>query len=129
MANYVWARDGRILGADRVAGTDATEVAGLPGRAIQRYLDQGWISLKSVDSVNTQGADVVAPAAVATTAVTTADLAAAPLAYDTVYEGAQSALVNELKAKVNSLQADLVALRGTVAALEANLSGPGKALA
>ena len=49
MADYVWARDGHILGADRTAGSDANEVESLPSRAIQRYLDKGLISLKGAE--------------------------------------------------------------------------------
>lgn len=47
MADYVWAQTARILGADRVQGTDVPpEVEALPTRTIERYLDRGWIAPK-----------------------------------------------------------------------------------
>lgn len=72
------------------------------------------------DAVVTQAVFVNPPAAVTSVQETTAnatDLATA------------QALANSLKTKYNAAQADIAALRGTVAALQAALAGTGKPMA
>jgi hypothetical protein len=48
-------------------------------------------------------ADLVADVAATTTVIATADVGAAPAAYDQAYADEQTDLINECKAKINSL--------------------------
>ncbi len=48
-------------------------------------------------------ADLVADVSATTTVIATADVGAAPVAYDQAYADQQTALINECKAKINSL--------------------------
>jgi hypothetical protein len=107
------------------AGT-TIDVSGYSTRHLRRLLDQGVLEV--VDAI-TQGEDVAPPAAMTSTTVAAADVAAAGAVYTQAHSEALRVLANELKADVNALRADVVALRNTVAALEVALSGPGKALA
>lgn len=75
-------------------------------RALRRFIDQGVAEF--IDSVNVQGADVAAPAALT-----------APAVISAVYT----------QTEVQALRNDVAALQATVAALEVALSGPGRALA
>lgn len=79
------------------------------------------------DGVNTQAANVTAPAALTSTDTTSPNAVnPANAAYTLADQTALAVLANELKTDHNALRADVTALRATVATLLTALTGVGK---